>query len=579
MLPLFLRRTVPLLLAVSAFALFAAPAAVHAKSGDSGDAAGIDVNFFYDTLKEDGSWYNTSEYGDVWQPYIAYKSDTWRPYTDGYWSYTDGGWMFVSNENFGWAVYHYGRWTRLKDIGWAWVPGTDWAPAWVTWRASKPAGNGPPAGPDGAPAPGAAIDANSTNAPAADDKNPPPPATDQSAPPPPRAPSGNDSAGGPPPSDNFIGWAPLPPEPQAYTTVDYSYGPTVDVDFGIDPYDYCFTDVRYFGAPYVAAVIFDPFRSYYYAGNSVNITNIYYNHNGGYRGFYAGGPRYESFRGVTQRPIPQYNIRQTGGAAAQAAIRRGQFNRVNGKTIGVAAPQFSRAGVAPDGKVKLTRAGALAKAEVNRGAPAAAVDNPAYKQARESFTKQGDAYRAQHPEAAGTHSRAAALGAAGLNSGGAQPETAPKIQTTTRAQEEERAARQAAGGNAPMAEGQSREAALKERAAGGTPEAANEKGGAPKAAEAHPEPAGAGAAAGETRRSRHGSRHETARQTGEGQPTAERHSESSHRERGTESTGRSRAASVPHVEQHSAPRPVAVARPQGGGGGGSGEKKDDKKKK
>ncbi len=187
MFPLFFRRTVPLILAVSAFSLWAAPAAVQAKAGDSGDAAGIDVNFFYDTLKEDGSWYNTSEYGDVWQPYIAYKSDTWRPYTDGYWSYTDGGWMFVSNENFGWAVYHYGRWTRLKDIGWAWVPGTDWAPAWVTWRASKADNNGPPAGPDGAPAPGAAvIDATSTNAPTADDKNPPP-AADQSAPP--RSPS------------------------------------------------------------------------------------------------------------------------------------------------------------------------------------------------------------------------------------------------------------------------------------------------------------------------------------------------------------------------------------------------------
>ncbi len=577
MLPLFLRRTVvPLLLAASALSPLAVPTAVHAKSGDSGDAAGIDVNFFYDTLKEDGSWYNTSDYGDVWQPYIAYKSDTWRPYTDGYWSYTDGGWMFVSNENFGWAVYHYGRWTRLKDIGWAWVPGTDWAPAWVTWRASKTDNNGPPAGPDGAPAPGgaAAIDANSTNAPVADDKNPPPLAADQSAPS--RGSSHDNAAGGPPPSENYVGWAPLPPEPQAYTTVDYSYGPTVDVDYGIDPYDYCFTDVRYFGAPYVAAVIFDPFQSYYCCDRSVNITNVYYNHEGGYQGFYAGGPRYESFRGVTQRPIPQYNIRQTSGAAAQAAIRRGQFNQVNGKTIGVAAPRFSRANVAPDGKVKLTRAGALAKAEVNRAAPAAAADNPAYKQARESFTKQGDAYRTQHPEAAGTHSRAAALNEAGLNKTGAQPETAPKIQTTARAQDEERAARQAAGGNAPMAEGRSREEALKEHAAGGAPDAAHERSGESKATEAHPESTGT-AAAGETRHSRHGSRHETARQT-EGQPTAERHSESSRRERGAESAGRSRVERAPHVEQvRSAPRPAPVARPQGGGGGGGGEKKEKKK--
>ncbi len=348
----------------------------------------------------------------------------------------------------------------------------------------------------------------------------------------------------------------------------------MDVDYGIDPYDYCFTDVRSFGAPYVAAVIFDPFQSYYCCDRSVNITNVYYNHDGGYRGFYAGGPRFENFRGVTQRPIPQYNIRQTSGAAAQEAIRRGQFNRINGKTIGVAAPQFSRANVAPDGKVRLTRAGALAKAEVNRGAPAAAADNPAYKQARESFTKQGDAYRTQHPEAAGTRSRAAALGAAGLNNMGAQPETAPKIQTTARAQEEERAARQAAGGNAPMAEGKSREEALKEHArrAARRKQPPTKSGDEPKAAEARPETA-APDATGETKRSRR----EARRQAATGRNTEERRSEPVRRERAPETASRPRVERAPHVEQQrAAPRPVAVARPQGGGGG---EKKDDKKKK
>ena len=151
MLPLFLRRILPADPRRRFAAVLSGIPSARAKADSSSNGSGtVDVNFFYDTLKDDGSWYNTTEYGDVWQPYIAYKSDSWRPYTDGYWSYTDGGWMFVSNENFGWAVYHYGRWTRLKDIGWAWVPGTDWAPAWVTWRASKTDGNGPPATPDGA---------------------------------------------------------------------------------------------------------------------------------------------------------------------------------------------------------------------------------------------------------------------------------------------------------------------------------------------------------------------------------------------------------------------------------------------
>ena len=58
----------------------------------------------------------------------------WRPYADGYWAYTDVGWTWVSNEDFGWATYHYGRWARLRDHGWVWVPGREWGPAWVSWR-------------------------------------------------------------------------------------------------------------------------------------------------------------------------------------------------------------------------------------------------------------------------------------------------------------------------------------------------------------------------------------------------------------------------------------------------------------
>ncbi len=51
--------------------------------------------------------------------------------------YTDAGWTWVSEEPFGWATYHYGRWVRLRRIGWVWVPGEEWAPAWVSWRTSK----------------------------------------------------------------------------------------------------------------------------------------------------------------------------------------------------------------------------------------------------------------------------------------------------------------------------------------------------------------------------------------------------------------------------------------------------------
>src|SRR5438067_3826361 len=91
---------------------------------------------FYTQLDRYGDWRETSDYGYIWQPRQA-QSRTWRLYTDGHWVYTDVGWTWVSEEPFGWATYHYGRWTRLRNIGWVWVPGDEWAPAWVSWRKSS----------------------------------------------------------------------------------------------------------------------------------------------------------------------------------------------------------------------------------------------------------------------------------------------------------------------------------------------------------------------------------------------------------------------------------------------------------
>ncbi len=91
---------------------------------------------FYRKLEPHGDWRETSDYGFVWQPREA-EDRNWRPYTDGRWVYTDAGWTWVSEEPFGWATYHYGRWVRLRRVGWVWVPGDEWAPAWVSWRTSK----------------------------------------------------------------------------------------------------------------------------------------------------------------------------------------------------------------------------------------------------------------------------------------------------------------------------------------------------------------------------------------------------------------------------------------------------------
>ena len=92
---------------------------------------------FYRKLEPYGAWRETADYGYVYQPRVAQQTRTWRPYTDGRWAYTDAGWTWVSDEPFGWATYHYGRWTRLRGVGWVWVPGEEWAPAWVSWRSSN----------------------------------------------------------------------------------------------------------------------------------------------------------------------------------------------------------------------------------------------------------------------------------------------------------------------------------------------------------------------------------------------------------------------------------------------------------
>ena len=94
------------------------------------------IDFFYEPLDPHGEWLELEKHGYVWQPASA-ATRGWRPYTDGRWVWTDYGWTWSSNEPFGWAVYHYGRWTRLKRLGWVWVPGSEWAPAWVAWRRGE----------------------------------------------------------------------------------------------------------------------------------------------------------------------------------------------------------------------------------------------------------------------------------------------------------------------------------------------------------------------------------------------------------------------------------------------------------
>jgi probable HAF family extracellular repeat protein len=89
---------------------------------------------FYTKLSsEEGSWVEAGNYGYCFRPRV---SGDWKPYRDGHWVWTDRGWFWDSNERFAWATYHYGRWVNINGTGWCWVPGNQWAPAWVSWRES-----------------------------------------------------------------------------------------------------------------------------------------------------------------------------------------------------------------------------------------------------------------------------------------------------------------------------------------------------------------------------------------------------------------------------------------------------------
>jgi len=113
----------------------AQPQAPQPEAQSQSEGAGDDYSVFYSRLSSDGDWVEAGDYGYCFKPHVA--EGDWAPYRDGHWVWTDRGWFWYSNENFGWATYHYGRWVRISGQGWCWVPGNEWAPAWVSWRQSS----------------------------------------------------------------------------------------------------------------------------------------------------------------------------------------------------------------------------------------------------------------------------------------------------------------------------------------------------------------------------------------------------------------------------------------------------------
>jgi hypothetical protein len=104
-------------------------AAVTAPHWDS-DGQTFDV--FYSSLSPHGDWITVEGASYAWRPREVARD--WRPYWNGHWLWSDQGWYWWSPEPWAWATYHYGRWYFDEEYGWVWIPGYDWAPAWVEWR-------------------------------------------------------------------------------------------------------------------------------------------------------------------------------------------------------------------------------------------------------------------------------------------------------------------------------------------------------------------------------------------------------------------------------------------------------------
>jgi len=96
----------------------------------------VTLDYFNTSLTPYGSWVQVPGYGRCWRPTITFYDTAWQPYCDR------GHWVYT---DYGWywasdyswgATFHYGRWFRDERLGWCWTPDTQWAPSWVCWRYS-----------------------------------------------------------------------------------------------------------------------------------------------------------------------------------------------------------------------------------------------------------------------------------------------------------------------------------------------------------------------------------------------------------------------------------------------------------
>ena len=100
--------------------------------GESWERVPAEIRHYADDLDANGRWVQSDEFGWVWQPRGV--DEDWRPYYRGRWAAYDGGMTWISDEPWAYVAYHHGRWHWGAGVGWFWIPGIYYSPAWVAWH-------------------------------------------------------------------------------------------------------------------------------------------------------------------------------------------------------------------------------------------------------------------------------------------------------------------------------------------------------------------------------------------------------------------------------------------------------------
>jgi len=237
--------------------------------------AEITVNYFYDTLAPYGTWVDVDGYGRCWRPSVVAYNPGWQPYCDhGHWVYTDCGWYWYSDYSWGWAPFHYGRWFLTPRLGWCWAPDTIWGPSWVTWRYSN----------------------------------------------------------------DYCGWAPLPPGAVYRTGIGFFYqGRNVafGFDFGLGASCFTFVPTLHFCDPHPRRYSAPPTQATRIFSQTTVINNFNYrDHN-----FVNGGIAPEHITAVTRMPIHPVAIRDAISPAGHG-LRGDQLSH-DGHTLIANRPDFA----------------------------------------------------------------------------------------------------------------------------------------------------------------------------------------------------------------------------------------------